>query len=140
MTGINFYRIHGGFDAALKLACQLTEKAFHQGHAVLLHTEDENISTQLDNLLWAFKPTAFLPHQKGLETQSSISICHQNEPGDHHGLLINLTSDTPSWFSRFEKTIEIVYDDQTVIENKRERFSFYKSRGYPLNYYDLTKP
>ncbi len=139
MTGINFYRVHGGFDAALKLACQLTEKAFQQGHTVLLHTKDEGISHRLDSLLWSFKSTSFLPHQREQSTQDVISISH-DEPGEHHGLLINLDTDTPGWFSRFEKAVEIVYDDQDIVAKKRERFSFYKSRGYPLNYYDLTKP
>ena len=59
MTGINFYRIHGDFDATLYLACQLAEKAFQQGLTVLLHTADDAVSQQLDHLLWSFKPTAF---------------------------------------------------------------------------------
>ena len=140
MTGINFYRINGDFDAALNLACQLTEKAFQQGLTVLLHTSDETVSEQLDSLLWAFKPTTFLPHECEHNPNERVSICHQDDPGNHHGLLINLDPTTPDWFTRFEKAVEIVYDDQQIIEQKRERFSFYKSRGYPLNYHDLTKP
>jgi|TARA_R110000822_G_scaffold59736_26_gene149088 DNA polymerase-3 subunit chi len=139
MTNINFYRINGGFDAALALACQLTEKAFHQGLTVLLHTADETISQELDSQLWSFKSTAFLPHELEKSPKDSVSICHHDDPGDHHGLLINLGTDTPGWFTRFEKAVEIVYDDEKIIKQKRERFSFYKSRGYPLNYHDLTK-
>ena len=69
---------------------------------------------------------------------SAIAINHDDDPGEHHGLLINLSQETPGWFSRFEKAIEIVYDDQRIIELKRERFSFYKHRGYPLNFHDLS--
>lgn len=138
MTNINFYKISGGFSESLILACQLTEKAFQQGLQVLLHTDSEDVSRQLDDLLWSFRPTAFLPHAVEPVPASAIAINHTDEPGDHHGLLINLTRDTPGWFSRFEKAIEIVYDDQQVIEQKRTRFSFYKHCGYPLNFHDLS--
>jgi len=139
MTHINFYRINGNFDSALTLACQLTGKAFQQGITVLLHTPEPAASEQLDKQLWSFKPTSFLPHAQEEVPEADISISHQNEPGEHHGLLINLSNNTPDWFSRFEKTIEIVYDDQQIIDQKREQYSFYKSRGYPIKYHDLTK-
>ena len=138
MTNINFYKISGGLSESLMLSCQLTEKAFQQGLPVLLHTGDEDVSRQLDDLLWSFRPTAFLPHAIESTPVSPIAINHDDDPGEHHGLLINLAKETPGWFSRFEKAIEIVYDDQQVIELKRERFSFYKHRGYPLNFHDLS--
>jgi DNA polymerase-3 subunit chi len=46
---------------------------------------------------------------------------------------------TPDWFSRFRKVVEIVYDDAQVIEKKRQRYSFYQGRGYPIKYHDLTR-
>ena len=139
MTQVNFYRINGNFDAALTLACQLAEKAFHQGLSVLLHTSDSSISEQLSSQLWTFKPSSFLPHQVEDSPTETIAISHHDNPGEHHGLLINLRNNTPGWFSRFEKAVEIVYDDQQLIEQKRERYSFYNKRGYPLKYHDLTK-
>lgn len=138
MTHINFYRINGNFDAVLKLACQLTEKAYQHGLTVLLHTPESSISKLLDEQLWRFKPSSFLPHTQENNPKEAISISHQNEPGKHHGLLINLGNNIPDWFSRFEKAIEIVYDDQQTIDQKRDRYSFYKNRGYPIKYHDLT--
>lgn len=140
MTHINFYKLSGNFDAALALACRLTEKAYQQSLSVLLHTPDEATSQQLDELLWSFKASAFLPHAIETVPASAIAISHTDDPGEHHGILINLSRGTPGWFSRFEKAIEIVYDDQQVIDEKRERWSFLKSRGYPMQYHDLTKP
>lgn len=139
MTQINFYRINGNFDAALLLACQLTEKAFQQDLSVLLHTPDASASEQLSSQLWAFKPSSFLPHLIEDSPTETIAISHHDNPGEHHDLLINIGNNTPGWFSRFEKAVEIVYDDQQVIEQKRERYSFYNNRGYPLKYHDLTK-
>lgn len=140
MTHINFYKLSGDFEQALLLACRLVEKARQQGLQVLMHTPDEATSQQLDELLWSFKPSAFIPHAIEATPISPVAISHGDDPGEHHDILINLTEEVPGWFSRFEKTFEIVYDDQKVVEVKRERFRFYKSRGYPLQYHDLSKP
>lgn len=140
MTSINFYRINGDVNAAQHFACQLTEKAFKQGLTVLLHTQELSVSEQLGTELWSFNPLSFLPHEQEDVPTASIAISHHDNPGEHHGLLINLGSSTPGWFSRFEKVVEIVYDDQQVIEQKRECYGLYQNRGYPLKYHDLTKP
>ncbi len=140
MTNIIFYRITGDYDAAILLVCQLTEKAFQQDLSVLIHTPEEAISEKINKELWGFKATAFLPHQIEESPSAPISISHRLDPGTHDALLINMSSHvTPDWFSRFRKVVEIVYDDVQVIEKKRERYSFYQGRGYPIKYHDLTQ-
>lgn len=139
MTQINFYRINGQIDAAIMLACQLTEKAFRRGLFILIHSPDLAVSTQLNQALWSFKPSSFLPHELQEKPTAAIAISHHDHPGEHDSLLINLAPNTPGWFSRFEKVVEVVYDDQAIIEQKRERYSFYNHRGYPLKYHNLTK-
>lgn len=139
MTTINFYRIHGHFEEAMILACQLVEKAQRSGMTTLLATPDEATSTTLDELMWSFRNDAFVPHAIEDTPSSPVVISHHNQPGGHHGLLINLGRKPPSWFPRFEKMVEIVYDEQQVMEDKREQFKYYKDRGYPINYFDLTK-
>ena len=138
MTKINFYRIGGGLEDALNLACQLAEKATQQSMSVLFHAEQE-VADKLSQLLWSFKPTAFLPHAKTTADTGKITITSDDDPGEHHGLLVSLKAETPNWFSRFEKAAEIVYDDQYILTKKRDSFRHYKSRGYPLNYIDLTE-
>ena len=137
MTKVNFYRINGNLQAALILACQLTEKAWQQGMTVLIHA-DQSANKQLDELLWSFSKTAFLPHAESECPREAISITSKDNPGDHHGLLISLTEQTPSWFSRFEKVAEIIYDEPALMAHKRESFRLYKSRGYPLQYHELA--
>ena len=58
--------------------------------------------------------------------------------GNHHDLLINLAADTPDWFGRFDVLCELVYGDENLVASKRHRYKFYKDRGYPLNYHDMT--
>lgn len=140
MTDVKFYKIKGGVENVLLLACQLAEKAVGQNMRVLLNTNTDH-AEQLSQLLWSFKPSAFLPHTDDLGSEHTVEIVitTSNDPGEHHGVLVNLQPETPTWFSRFEKTIEIIYDDQQIMEKKRDAFRYYKSRGYPLQYHDLSK-
>ena len=47
---------------------------------------------------------------------------------------MNLDSHVPPFFSRFERTLEFVNKDTEVQAAGRERYLFYKQRGYPLNH------
>ena len=91
----------------------------------------------LDDHLWSFKPTAFIPHGKGID-QAPIALSCADEPGEHHHILINLLPSIPTWFSRFERVIEIIYQDEQFQQSKRDNFLFYKQRGYPLEFHDLS--
>ena len=137
MTSVGFYKIPGNAGARLPLVCQLTAKAFHQGMTVLIYTENAAQTAELDELLWGFISHSFLPHCQGTESESTISITHEDNPGHHHGLLINLQPEIPGWLASFERAVEIIFDNQEVIQQKRLNFEFYKNRGYPLKFYDL---
>ena len=139
MTNIIFYRIKGDFNSLLLFACELTNKAYQKKISVLINTSEESISKKIDEKLWSFDSVSFIPHDIESEPSSTIAINHELNPGRHDQLLINLSdSSTPRWFSRFQKVIEIVYDEQEVINNKRKQYSFSQSRGYPITYHDLT--
>jgi len=139
MTNIIFYRIKGDYNSLLLFVCQLVNKAYQKKISVLINTPEESISKRIDERLWSFDTVSFIPHDIESEPSSAIAINHELNPGKHDQLLINLSdSSTPGWFSRFQKVIEIVYDEQEVINNKRKQYSFYQSRGYPITYHDLT--
>ena len=53
---------------------------------------------------------------------------------EYQGLLINLGQEIPSWFSRFERLSEIVIQEPGILKNTREHFSFFRERGYPIEY------
>lgn len=157
MTRVNFYAVNGGFDASLSLACRLAEKAFKQNIDTLLFCADEASAKQLDELLWRHTETSFIPHQlidpaqshaqstaqsttqSTAQSTAPIGITWGEDTPEHHGMLINLVGETPSWFGRFETLAEIVNTDPEQKKIKRERYSFYRDRGYPLAYHDLSK-
>ncbi|KXJ49204.1 MAG: DNA polymerase III subunit chi [Cycloclasticus sp. Phe_18] len=135
MTRIDFYVLpDDSVDAQHIFACRLAQKASKQGHRVYIHTESESQSKKLDDLLWSFSATSFVPHTMKSDecANTPVYINHSGDPLDIHDVLINLTPNTPECFGRFERFAELVNQDESVKQAGRERFKFYKSRGYPL--------
>lgn len=112
------------------------------GLRVLLHTPDEATAEELNILLWQHPATAFIPH--GLSSDAAatglpVIITHQPEPFVHSELLISLHQSCLPFFSRFERVIEIVGLDAEDARQGRERYGFYRERGYEMRHFDLSK-
>ncbi len=146
MTKVNFYQVKGDAQAVMNLSCQLVEKAWQMNNDVLIYAPENQAAETVSHSLWGWSPASFLPHRVVNSGPESIHILAEHTPsenidaklGDHHGLLINLATDTPDWFGRFEMLCEFVYGDDDAIAQKRNRYKFYKDRGYPLSYHDMT--
>ena len=137
MTKVSFYKINND-SIPLGLVCELVQKAYCSSHQVLCQVPSQQVANSLDSLLWTHNPASFIPHGVGSKN-IPVAISTDPFPGDHYQLLINLCHEIPEWFSRFERIIEIVNSDKSYQDSKRENFQFYKDRGYPLGFYDLTK-
>ena len=139
MTRIDFY-----FEAEdkLRVACRLSAKAAQQKLRVLIYAPDEAEAQRIDKLLWTWQATGFLPHcmtRSPLAAQTPVLITHDPEDIPHDEVLLNLHSQWPPAFSRFQRLVEIVGRDDTDREAARERFRFYRDRGYEIVNHDLSK-
>ena len=54
-------------------------------------------------------------------------------------MLLNLRDELPAFFSRFQRLIEIVSIDEEDRRLARERFKYYRDRGYDIRSHDLSK-
>ena len=139
VTKIRFYT---GSTDKLRTACQLSNKAMQGGLRVLLHTPDEATAEALDKLLWHYPATAFLPHCRSNAPEAAdmpVVLGHDGDTFPHNELLISLHTSCLPFFSRFEHLIEIVGLEEEDKRLGRERFKFYKDRGYELHHFDLSK-
>jgi len=144
MTRVDFYLL-GSAEESLRLGlvCRLAEKAVERGQALFVHGDDETLLTRLDEALWSFRPSAFVPHRvlAADETPSGVDSdpvqLSIGEPAGDRRLLINLAAEVPAFFSRFERTLEVVDERPDVRESGRERYRFYRNRGYPLAHHRL---
>lgn len=139
MTRVGFYLL-GTDDAEqrLHIAARLTDKAFQRGHRVYINTADQQQAEHMNQLLWSFRPSSFLPHGlAGTDDSDRIAIGFGDNPADHDDLLINLDLQIPGFFSRFTRVAELVSRDPASLKALREAWQFYKQRGYPLEKHDL---
>ena len=138
MTKVDFYTVS---EDKLRTACQLSQKAMQSGLRVLLHVPDEATAEQLDKLLWHFPATAFLPHCNTHDAEAAhmpiVIGCDETFP--HSELLISLHNECLPFFSRFERVIEIVSQESEDAKLGRERYKFYKDRGYEMRHFDLNQ-
>ena len=58
----------------------------------------------------------------------------------HDEFLINLHSEWPACFSRFQRLAEIVCTDDADRREARARYKFYRDRGYEIRTHDLSAP
>ncbi len=142
MTSIDFYILSTSEpDARILFACRLIEKTWKLGHKVYIHTDNEKQARLVDDRLWDFRADSFIPHNLfGNNAQpSSVEIGHGIDPKKHNDLLINMASQLPIFFSRFQRVVEVVIQHPEVLKKARENFVFYRDRGYPIRNHDLRK-
>lgn len=138
MTRVDFYVVQAG--SREHTACKLVEKAYQQGHRVYVHAESAGHARQLDELLWTFRDGSFLPHEcyePGNSCESPIVVGHHEAPETDADVLINLAAAVPLFFSRFLRVAEIIGGDEQARQTGRERYRFYRDRGYPLDTHEL---
>ena len=68
-----------------------------------------------------------------------IILDHVAEPIVHEQVLVNLCQASAPGFSRFERVIEIVGLDEDDRALARNRFRFYRERGYEIRTHDLSQ-
>lgn len=141
MTKVDFYILDDASSASRqRFVCRLAEKAWQQGQKVYIHTDDAGQSSQLDDLLWTFRDGSFLPHSLDSSPDAdtvSVHIGHSEEPRHHDDVLINMGTGVPLFFSRFKRVAEVIAGDEQDKQAGRERFRFYRDRGYPLESHSI---
>jgi DNA polymerase III subunit chi len=132
MTRIDF---HTHVGDALEYACRLLRKVHAAGQQVVV-TADAARLRALDERLWTFEALAFIPHC-GLDSPQAahtpVIFATELERAPHHHVLLNLGPAVPPQFARFDRLLEVVGDAPDELAAGRERYRFYRDRGYTLN-------
>lgn len=138
MTRVDFYfNAPGKAEVARKLAT----KAFQAGQQALVYTRQPSRGQELDALFWTAQQLSFLPHVRcghHLAGQTPILIGDAPDQLASADVLINLEDDTPPFFSRFARVMEIVTTEENDRELARARLRFFRERGYQVETHDLA--
>jgi len=143
MTRVDFYILaEQAAGDRYRLACRLAEKAVSQGRRVYIHTNSVREGEHLDRLLWTFREESFLPHGLSGRVESALNpiiIGHAETPGEEQDVMINLALQVPAFFSLFQRVAEPIDKDPSIRQAGRERYRFYRDRGYTLNNHTIAK-
>ncbi len=134
MPEISFYILSTiGAEARYAFACKLIEKAYRSGYFAYVITDSDSQSEWLDQLLWTFRPTSFVPHQiyRGSlpEFANTVLIGNIPAPEAWQRVILNLSSHPPANLTHTEKVLEILDNDESLKVMARQRFRYYKQLG-----------
>ncbi len=94
---------------------------------------------ELDDLLWAFDPDAYIPHQiAGSDADDEATPVLIVAPGTEappRPLVVNLRDQ--AWTAPCERVLEVVPADPAARGPLRERWKQYQALGYALNKHDM---
>lgn len=139
MTQIDFYT---GVEDKMHTACRLAAKAFSHKLRVMVFCQESESAQRFDRLLWTTPATGFIPHCFGgdrLAPVTPVIVTHNEEDPPLDQVLLNLRTEWPPFFSRFQRLIEIVTLNDEDRANARARFKFYRDRGYEIHTHDLSQ-
>ena len=134
MTRIDF---HSNVGDSLLYACRLARKAYQAGQPTIVVAEPERLRA-FDEQLWTFSALDFVPHCMAgtpLAAHTPIVLAANLDDVPHHQVLLNLGASVPAQFARFERLLEVVGNAHDELIAGRERYRFYRDRGYALNNY-----
>lgn len=141
MTEIAF---HFNVPDKLMYGCRLLRKVYSTGARVVVTAEPELLD-ELDQLLWSFSPTDFVPHCRlGMGEPGSgeapVVLTESLQSRAGYSILVNLGQAVPIEFERFERFIEVVAQGEGDRLSARSRWKHYADRGYAMKRHDLATP
>lgn len=150
---VDFYLLETAQPHAVeRLACRLVAKAYALKHQIYIYCVNQQQAQLLDQLLWTFDESSFLPHlleaehsalhleKEGPETTPwavPILIGWQEPPIAYRDILVNLTNHTPATSLQVNRLIEIIANDSEAKAQSRERYRYYRSNQCELHLHRL---
>jgi DNA polymerase-3 subunit chi len=136
MTRVIFYSNVSDKQAALMI---LIRKALAKRHLITLFAESEQSAKVYSDVLWQQEAISFLPNvlaSDALANQTPVVIGWQDDQLCQDDILVNLAQRQLTVFSRFKQLVELVGTDEQDKALARERFKFYRDRGYEIKHFD----
>jgi DNA polymerase-3 subunit chi len=139
MTQIDFYT---NVSDKLATACRIVAKGYSLKRRIVVLCPDAATAEHVDRLLWTTPATGFVPHcapDNALAPVTPVIVDPTGGEPVHDQVLLNLRPEWPPFFGRFERLVEIVSTDEADRQLARERFRFYRDRGYDIRTHDLRE-
>ena len=134
MTKIRFYT-----DVAdpIGLIRHLAEQALTRQRRVTVYVRDQAHARALEHALWQQPGPAFMPNALADDSHAGCTplvFAWQAAQIQQDDLLFNCQPEQPTFFSRFRHLFEIIGSDVAEKAAGRQRYAFYRDRGYDIQH------
>ncbi len=139
MTRIIFYSNLANKQITLMV---LLQQALEKRHQVTILTENEQAAGATSDAMWKSSAIGFMPNVLSshvLAEETPIVIDWQEKVLFQDDILINLTQQQLVSFSRFRELIELVGSDEDDKLAARQRYKFYRDRGYEIKHVEQER-
>ena len=115
-----------------RFVCNIIEETYNQNKNILLLCESEESCENFDELLWTFKDTSFIPHEK--KSKKQIATEHIDSAKDNPTLtLMNLSYSFPDSSESHSRIIEMSGYDENSRQKARQNFKKYRTMNFEIN-------
>jgi len=139
---IDFYVLEANAtDGRLRLACKIIDRAYRSGYSVYLWTRDDQESGLLDDLLWTFSQSSFIPHVRNngnSDLTTPVRIGHHPPQSGSAEVVVSVADQPVEDYSNFVRIAEVVGFDEIEKQSGRARFKFYRDQGLELETHRIT--
>lgn len=131
---VNFYQVD---DIIYKSVAPLLIKLLEDNKKTLVYCENEKQVSEIDDGLWSFSKTKFVPHasfkDKLNHSEQPILITHLKENHNQANCLVKFLEVEGEFLKGFEKTF--YFFGSGNLEEARKLWSKYKKQSLKLNFY-----
>jgi DNA polymerase-3 subunit chi len=131
MTEVSFYT--NVLDQT-HLIVKLLYKAHRASRKLHISVRNKQHGEKITRDLYGSEPTSFFGISSSSHDVHDLTSAIISDTLDyaHNDIIINLTTEIPDSFSTFKRVIEIVSQDEENISAARNRYRWYKDRGYSI--------
>jgi DNA polymerase-3 subunit chi len=143
MPEISFYVLGSHSEAErLLFACRLIEKIFRSGESCYVLTASTEQATELDKLLWSFRPGSFVPHQlyqgQMPQLEQTVLIGGNDIPASRQAIILNLSDSIPLISESTLRLLEILDNSETCKQAGRLRYKHYQQLGFRIETHKMS--
>lgn len=139
MPNVTFYQTKEPTPASIEAALPaLLEKVLAGGYKAVVRCENRQRLEQLDDALWNFEKTAFLPHdlmEEGKAKDTPIALTSEPENPNQANILITISGASAEDKDTFERVLDIFEGNDVQRTAARTRWKTFKQEGAELAYF-----
>jgi len=143
VTDVNFYHLQS--DPLNRALPRLLEKVYERQLTALIRGRTEDCLEELDECLWSFNPSSFMPHafqQEGSEAvnQPILLTLSSNQNLNNAKVLVLVEDAEASDIGDFDRCL-YMFDgkDENALAAARTRWKLLKDQDVPVSYYQQTE-